>query len=458
MSRQPVCWYGLTRDTVSQMAVVAAFASRAIGQGHTCLPLSVLPGWLAEAGVDREPYRDPATLRRHLLASPVIGRPGDIRPLILDAHDNLFLFRLHCNEEAIAQAVRQRAAGIEDVSAPLVRPLIDELFPASTPAIDWQRTAAALALCKRFVVISGGPGTGKTYTVARILALLTAVSAAKPRIALAAPTGKAALRLQESIHSAKTTLPHHLAESIPDQAQTLHRLLGFQSSRPGFLHNAANPLHLDLLILDEASMIDVPLMAATLAALSPSCRVLLLGDRDQLASVEAGNLFGDLCGDGALRWSGRLIEQMQPLVGQDHIPAPCLDASDPLADSWSCSTPAAGFGPDPASTPCPRPSTAVIRKFWQKFWLRTHRISTAWMERVQHSRPGSEHSWRRCSCRCSTPILPRQRCRNSTAAASSAPCAKDRPGSRASTGWRKRSSGAWAGFPPRNASIEACRS
>lgn len=324
----------LDQGHCDQLAVVAAFASRATGQGHTCLPLSVLPGWLAEAGFESEPFRDPAALRRHLLASPVIGRPGDLRPLILDGHNNLFLFRLHCYEEAIAQDLRQRAAGIEDVSAPLVRPLIEELFPASAPAaIDWQRTAAALALCKRFLVISGGPGTGKTYTVARILALLTAVSAEKPRIALAAPTGKAALRLQESIHSAKTTLPRHLSDLIPDQAQTLHRLLGFQSSRPGFLHNASNPLHLDLLILDEASMIDVPLMAATLAALPLACRVLLLGDRDQLASVEAGNLFGDLCGDGAIRWSSRLLEQMQPLVGQDHIPSPSPEAPDPLADS-----------------------------------------------------------------------------------------------------------------------------
>jgi len=325
----------LDQGQCQELPVLASFASWATGQGHTCLPLSVVPGLLTDTGLDNGDFRDTATLRQHLLASPVVGHPGEVTPLILDAHNNLYLLRFHRYEEAIAMALRQRATGIEAIATTLVQPLIDALFPAGTSstAIDWQRTAAVLALCKRFLVISGGPGTGKTYTVARILALLIALSTQKPRIALAAPTGKAALRLQESIHHAKTTLPHSLAEAIPDQAQTLHRLLGFQSHRPGFLHNTTNPLHLDLLILDEASMIDVPLMAATLDALSAACRVILLGDRDQLASVEAGNLFGDLCGTGEIRWSQQLVEQVQPLIGQGPIPTSSLEASDPLADS-----------------------------------------------------------------------------------------------------------------------------
>ncbi len=325
----------LDQGQCQELPVLASFASWATGQGHTCLPLSAVPGLLTDAGLDNGPFRDTATLRQHLLASPVVGHPGEVTPLILDAHNNLYLLRFHRYEEAIALALRQRATGIEAIATSTVQPLIEALFPAGAPstAIDWQRTAAVLALCKRFLVISGGPGTGKTYTVARILALLTALSTQKPRIALAAPTGKAALRLQESIHHAKTTLPHSLAEAIPDQAQTLHRLLGFQSHRPGFLHNATNPLHLDLLILDEASMIDVPLMAATLDALPAACRVILLGDRDQLASVEAGNLFGDLCGNGEIRWSQQLVEQVQPLIGQGQIPSSSLEASDPLADS-----------------------------------------------------------------------------------------------------------------------------
>lgn len=325
----------LDRGQCAELPIIAAFCSWATGQGHTCLPLSAVPGLLAEAGLDSTPFQDPAALRQYLLASPMIGHPGEVRPLVLDAHNNLFLYRLYRDEEVIAQALRQRAGRIEEVDAAETIDLLNQMFPPETApaAIDWQRTAAALALCKRFLVISGGPGTGKTHTAARILALLTARAPHTLRIALAAPTGKAALRLQESIRAAKANLDSHLAGAIPDQAQTLHRLLGLQSRRSGFVHHAANPLHLDLLILDEASMIDVSLMAATLAALPAACRVILLGDRDQLASVEAGNLFGDLCGDGTLRWSTRLIEQMQPLVGQHAIPLAAGEKTDLLADS-----------------------------------------------------------------------------------------------------------------------------
>lgn len=317
-----------------ELPVAAAFASWATGQGHTCLPLSALSVLLAEAGIEDARFADPAALRTRLLAAPVVGRPGDFQPLILDEENQLYLYRFFSFEENIASALRQRALGIETPPAEAAT-LLAGLFPARTAppeAIDWQRIAAALALLKRFLVISGGPGTGKTYTVARILAVLAALSPHKLRIGLAAPTGKAALRLQESIRNAKATLPPAMAALIPDQAQTLHRLLGFQSSLHGFLHNRANPLHLDLLILDEASMIDVPLMAAMLAALPATCRVILLGDRDQLASVEAGNLFGDICGSGALPWSQALTEQLKRLTGSPLAARADTAAADALAD------------------------------------------------------------------------------------------------------------------------------
>lgn len=326
----------LDQGHCAELPVLAALASWATGQGHTCLPLSEMCALLADTGLDNAPFVDPETLAQALLASPVVGRPGDIRPLILDGQHRLALFRFHRDETAIAQALLQRSTGIEPFDPAAALPLFETLFPPAAPSdpIDWQRAAAALALLKRFVVISGGPGTGKTYTVARILALLIALSEAKPRIALAAPTGKAALRLQESIRAASATLPRPLAETLPNQAQTLHRLLGMQAQRPGFLHDAANPLHLDLLILDEASMIDVALMAATLTALPPACRVILLGDRDQLASVEAGNLFGDLCGEEpTIRWSDRMLAQVQPLLGRRPISASPGPATEPLADS-----------------------------------------------------------------------------------------------------------------------------
>lgn len=315
------------------LGIAAAFASRVTGQGHTCLPLSALAGLLAEAGVEPVGFVDVDTLRHSLLATTVVGRPDAPRPLILAPGDRLYMLRFYRYETAIAAALHQRTCGIEPVHAKS-GDLLTELFPppveSTAAAIDWQRVAAALALLKRFVVISGGPGTGKTHTVARLLAALTTLSSGKLRIGLAAPTGKAALRLRESICQALTTLPAHLTESIPDQAQTLHRLLGFQPNKNSYRYHAGNPLHLDLLILDEASMIDVALMATVLAALPPSCRLILLGDRHQLTSVDAGNVLADICGTDGDTWSSPLCAGLKALTGDALASS---DSAPPLADS-----------------------------------------------------------------------------------------------------------------------------
>ncbi len=327
----------LSGGTSPELAIVGALASWAIGQGHTCLPLSAVSDRLSEVGLDGSLFIDPGVVRAALLATSVVGRPGDHCPLILDDADRLYLLRFFRYEEAIALALRERVQGIEVIPTEPALALLAELFlpvAEKQETIDWQRTAAALALLKRFVVISGGPGTGKTYTVARILAALAALAPEKLRVGLAAPTGKAALRLQESIRTAKATLPPQWVDAIPDQALTLHRLLGFRSSPLGFIHNSTNPLHLDLLILDEASMIDVPLMAAMLAALPSSCRVILLGDRDQLASVEAGNLFGDICGNGDCGWSTALTTYLRPLTGSTYASSLSPEAKpDTIADA-----------------------------------------------------------------------------------------------------------------------------
>lgn len=314
------------------LPLLATLASWATGQGHTCLPLAAVADMLADLGVESRPWQDVASLRVQLVQSAMVGQPGEAKPLILDG-DQLFLMRHHVWEQQIAQALCRRAARQLPVDAVVARPLLDRLFPLhEAAAIDWQRAAAILALCKPLVIISGGPGTGKTYTVARILALLCGLAPKPLRIALVAPTGKAALRLQESIQQARDGLAA-LSSSLPDiQAQTLHRLLGFQVNRPGFRHHRANPLHLDLLVVDEASMIDVGLMAALMEALPPHCRILFLGDRDQLASVEAGNLFGDLCGTGEIGWSARLVESIQPLLGTSDV-LPVQPLAHPLADS-----------------------------------------------------------------------------------------------------------------------------
>lgn len=162
---------------------------------------------------------------------------------------------------------------------------------------NYQKVAAATALLRRLCVISGGPGTGKTTTVSKLLAALVSSSEDKLNIKLAAPTGKAAARLTESIGNAIDSLPvaAEVKERIPTSASTIHRLLGARANRVDFKHSASNPLHLDLLILDEASMVDLPLMHKLLDALPSHARLILLGDKDQLSSVEAGAVLGDIC-------------------------------------------------------------------------------------------------------------------------------------------------------------------
>ena len=315
------------------LPLAAAFASWATGQGHTCLPLSALAGLIRELGKPLPWPGEIRELRQALRLSPVIGRPGDSRPLILDDHDRLYLLRYFRCEQAVAQTLRQRAALCPEVDLDRATALLDALFPAAAQppgSVDWQKLACALALLKPLCVIAGGPGTGKTHTVARILTLLAALAPTPPRIGLAAPTGKAALRLEDSIRRTRADLPADLAQTLPEQARTLHRLLRFQPARRRFYHDHDNPLPLDLLIVDEASMIDLSLMAAVLDALPASCRLILLGDRDQLASVEAGNLFGDLCGDGDGCWSEALRDRLRQLTG-DAIPGD--GSADPMTDA-----------------------------------------------------------------------------------------------------------------------------
>lgn len=176
---------------------------------------------------------------------------------------------------------------------------LDTLVPEAL-CCNGQKLAAATAAARPFAVISGGPGTGKTTTVAKLLAILveTGLQGGKaPAIRLVAPTGKAAARLTESIGAALQALdlPPEWVEAIPTEAGTLHRLLGVIPGRSQFRHHRGNPLHLDLLVVDEASMVDLPMMARLLDALPRHARLILLGDKDQLASVEAGAVLGDIC-------------------------------------------------------------------------------------------------------------------------------------------------------------------
>lgn len=310
------------------LLLAATLASAAVGNGHVCYPLEAKPEQAILAELVKEHCPDLQKWRQELLATAVVGQPGETSPLILDEKNRLYLYRFFCYEKFIAEVLRRRASTQLDPEQRFASQVLARLFPGNTEnkAVDLQQMAAALALLKPIVIISGGPGTGKTYTVARILAALQALHTRQQeerkgrrkknlRIALAAPTGKAAARLEESIRKAKLSLPKDLRQDIPEQARTLHRLLG---SRPGaaeFRFNRDNPLYLDLLILDEASMIDVEMMVAVLEALPEKTRIILLGDRYQLASVEAGSLFADLCGNSEPCWSPQLCAELEQLTG-----------------------------------------------------------------------------------------------------------------------------------------------
>lgn len=246
--------------------------------------------------------------------SPQVFAPGKAdlhQPLVLE-NGRLYLRRLWRDERSIGALVTQRASAQRIVDSARIKHMLDRLFvkPAGNSDIDWQKVACAVAARSGLAIITGGPGTGKTYTVARLLALMHALAPVPQRfrVALAAPSGKAAVRLKQSIDQALAGLMEldiddinvpGLISALPT-ARTLHSLLGTSPSKRTVRHNADNLLEVDLLIVDEASMVDLEMMADLLEALPATATLILLGDKDQLSSVEAGAVLGDLC-EGAAK-------------------------------------------------------------------------------------------------------------------------------------------------------------
>lgn len=287
--------------------LLGALVSRQQADGHLCLDLTT---WQQLAEEFAWPSNWQAQITKaaaepqSLTASILVATPTDNArrgsPLVLDGN-RLYLRRYWNHEQRVAEAIGQRLAQVPSAPAQLAEQLAT-LFPAAaTDAPDWQRVACALAARGAFTVITGGPGTGKTTAVVRLLGLLQTLQrndSPRPlRIRLAAPTGKAAARLQASISAqvAQLDVADDVRATIPSQVDTLHRLLGARPDTRHFRHDSSNPLHLDVLVIDEASMIDLEMMSAVLAALPDDARLILLGDKDQLSSVEAGAVLGDLC-------------------------------------------------------------------------------------------------------------------------------------------------------------------
>ena len=311
----------------AQAAAAAAQAlSLAIGLGHVCVWLADLPaltgaqpqpparqdGPAAQPGGTALPT-DAATWRWQLQASRVVGSHAEPtnQPLVLDDDGRLYLHRHFDLERRLARRLLQSAAPLPvDAAADAATTAqLARLFqPASaTDGPDWQMLAAAMALRGRLTVVSGGPGTGKTTTVVNLLACLLARTP-DARVVLAAPTGKAAARLAEALRQRAAHLPPDLQDRLPTTATTVHRLLGVRPGRGGvagageqaFEQSASHPLALDLLVLDEASMLDLALATRLLEAVPAHARIVLLGDKDQLAAVESGAVFAELSADPTL--------------------------------------------------------------------------------------------------------------------------------------------------------------
>ncbi len=346
------------------LILAAALASHQLGRGHACLDLADVlgdPGFalsLPPEGRLEEDGAAPPPLPAAVLAGvsltdwqaalvheQLVGSGPGSTPLVCVGR-RVYLRRYWQYEGAVCGAIEARLARLAERQAGLpaaaLGSALDALFPRGAVAgtgPDWQKLACAMAARSAFAIVTGGPGTGKTTTVVRLLAVLQALalagSPARPlRIRLAAPTGKAAARLNESIAGAVARLDlaglpdgEQVRAAIPVEVTTLHRLLGSRPDTRHFRHHAGNLLAVDVLVVDEASMVDLEMMAAVLAALPPEARLVLLGDKDQLASVEAGAVLGELCqraADG--HYTPDTVAWLASVTGEQ-VPAGLVDAA-----------------------------------------------------------------------------------------------------------------------------------
>lgn len=353
--------HGMTDGAEQELLrCTALLVSAERADGNSCVELGEYAGQEVDLGGRVMRFPSLAEWQRLLLDSGVCTRassdaadeaPTDGSSLFVLENERLYLSRYHRAESRLAVAIRRRAASVVAVDPTVSTARFRALFPSACDAatVDWQALAAVAALRSPLVFITGGPGTGKTTVAARLLALLLDRDPGLT-IALAAPTGRAAARLSEAIGAAAVRDGLHELTQIAAATggRTLHRLLGYHPATQRFRFHADRPLAEDVVVVDEASMVDVLMMDALFATLKPSARVLVLGDPDQLASVDTGFVLGDVTraaqGDGrvgAVRYSAALIQAYATLSGvhgpalvhEDH-PLPLQDVVIRLQVSW----------------------------------------------------------------------------------------------------------------------------
>lgn len=287
-------------DEKESVLLAAASCLQAQNHGNVCLDLNAMDdrGSVFERDTSQKGLRFgelKSEWLRELPNSPLVSDGRELKPLILD-QNRLYLHRFWKYEQELVKWLKTKTAVKHELNDE-IRDVLNLFVKQKKDETDWQDVALILSFLKDLVVITGGPGTGKTFTVLKIIAAQNHLMDGNLKVAVAAPTGKASRRLSDSIRQGKKVLPPELQEKIPvpDDALTVHKLLGADYQGNRFRYNQENKLPYDLIIIDEASMLDIHLWVHLIRAVPENAKLVVLGDKDQLASVEAGSILGDIC-------------------------------------------------------------------------------------------------------------------------------------------------------------------
>ncbi len=327
-------WFGqkiteLDAREETVILITAAFISRLSRQGDVCLNLNAYTGKTDilykedDACASSFVFPEIKKWLQILNTRPCVGEPEEYKPLILNKN-RVYMYKFWVWEKKIAKYIKSKSGEpFEQCDINAAKQIFNRIFDIDNPKTYPIILAGVSALLKKLTVIIGGPGTGKTTAAANILAMLINIETAKNsdknmKIAFAAPTGKAAARLKEAMAKVKTDINYDkkILSLIPETSYTIHRLLKPTFDFSAYRHNKTNPLDFDIIVIDEASMIDIKLMTALIEAIDKDTKVIILGDKNQLASVEPGAVLADICGDNkAESFSKNFISLVQQITG-----------------------------------------------------------------------------------------------------------------------------------------------